>query len=105
MRLLVEPEVARLAAGRVTADYAVKLHEALDRDNEAKTAVHYILAEMCGNRFFEAVIRGMLRLTQQVVEAVLSGDPKAAAGAMRKHTEDCGRTLLMMEKAFRERKL
>lgn len=135
VRLLVEPEVARLAAGRVTDDYAARLREALAmekepinslaRDNEVKTAVHYILAEMCGNRFFEAVIRGMLRLTRQVVEAVqpepramhpeglhvpvveavLAGDPEAAAGAMRKHTEDFGRTLLMMEKAFRERKV
>jgi DNA-binding FadR family transcriptional regulator len=95
----------------------------LTLDIGVKGAVHYILAEMCGNRFFEAVVRSMLRLTSQVVqavqpdprimhpagmhrpvvEAVLSGDQEAARLEMRKHTEDFGRTLMEMEQAFRDR--
>ncbi|HMK64730.1 MAG TPA: GntR family transcriptional regulator, partial [Thermodesulfobacteriota bacterium] len=63
VRLLLEPEVARLAAVHITPPYAARLQEALEaeeqpndsltEDVERKTAVHFLLAEMCGNRFFE----------------------------------------------------
>lgn len=134
VRLVIEPEVAALAAERVTEAHAQRLKEALAveeepirslaQDIEVKGAVHYILAQMCGNRFFEAVVRSMLRLTSQVVaavqpdprtmhpeglhrpvvQAVLSGDRQAAAREMKKHAEEFGRTLLKMEKAFRNRR-
>ena len=38
----------------------------LAEDIEMKTAVHYILAEMCGNRFFEAIVRSSMKLSTQV---------------------------------------
>jgi GntR family transcriptional repressor for pyruvate dehydrogenase complex len=73
VRLLVEPEVARLAAQRVTPDYAERLKESLKAEEESvaslpedldrKTAVHFILAEMCGNRFFEGLVRSVMGLT------------------------------------------
>ena len=74
VRLLIEPEMARLAAARITPEYAQRLKEALEEeerpihsleeDFDRKTAVHFILAEMCGNRFFEALVRSLMELTQ-----------------------------------------
>lgn len=134
VRLLVEPETARCAAQNVSSKYAGRLQAALDAeelplatlmdDVDRKTAVHFILAEMCGNRFFEGLVRSMMRLTKQVVEAVgpdprqmhpsgwhvpvvgavLAGDGEAAFAAMRRHAVEFGERLSKMEKAFREKK-
>ncbi len=62
LRILIEPEMARLAATKVTPQYAKQLREALaleelplgslQEDVDRKTALHFILAEMSGNRFF-----------------------------------------------------
>jgi GntR family transcriptional repressor for pyruvate dehydrogenase complex len=134
VRQIIEPEMTRIAAGKVTAAYAKRLMEALkaeevpsinlDDDLERKTTVHFILAEMCGNRLFEAIIRSLLWLTRRVVktadpdfhemhpagmhrpivEAVLAGNPKKAAAAMERHAREFGEILLRMEKTFRKRK-
>jgi DNA-binding FadR family transcriptional regulator len=134
VRLLFEPEVARLAATKVTGEYAKRLKEALqaeelpikslNEDAEIKAAVHLILAEMGGNRLFEALIRSLIVLTRKVilavepdaermhpagmhrpiVEAVLAKNPNKAAQAMKKHAMEFGRTLMDMEKTFRLKK-
>ena len=131
VRLLIEPEVARLAALNITPEYAERLKTLLEaeelpitslmEDVERKTAVHYILVEICGNRFFEALVRSTMRLTKQlveavqpdpntmhpagmhrpIVEAVLAGDPETAAALMRKHAIEFGETLINMEKVYR----
>ena len=133
VRLLVEPEVARSAARNVSSKYAGRLRAALDAeelpfvtlldDVDRKTVVHFILAEMCGNRFFEGLVRSMMRLTRQVVEAVspdtrhmhpagwhgrvveavLDRDGEAAFAAMRQHAVEFGNSLIKMEEAFREK--
>jgi GntR family transcriptional repressor for pyruvate dehydrogenase complex len=134
VRLLIEPEIARLAALAITSEYAQRLEKALQceelptktlwEDIEMKTAVHHILAEMCGNRFFEAILRSSMKLTHKVIEvvspnpytlhpagmhppivkAVLSGDPEAACSAMREHSIEFGQILIKMEKTYREKK-
>jgi DNA-binding FadR family transcriptional regulator len=134
VRLLFEPEVARLAATKVTTGYAKRLKEALEaegqpikslrEDAEIKASVHLILAEMGGNRLFEALIRSLIVLTRKVilavepevdrmhpagmhrpiVEAVLAKNPNQAAQAMKKHTMEFGKTLMEMEKTFRLKK-
>jgi DNA-binding FadR family transcriptional regulator len=133
LRLLIEPEVARLAASNITPKYAQQLKEALDIeelpisslsvDIDRKQRIHFILAEMCRNRFFEALMRTLLGLTKEVVEAVnpdpdyvhpkgmhrsvvdavIAGNPDAAAGVMRKHTLDFGKNFIKMEKTYREK--
>jgi GntR family transcriptional repressor for pyruvate dehydrogenase complex len=133
VRILIEPEMARLAATKVTPAYAEQLKEALAaeerpigsilEDLEAKTAVHFILAEMSGNGFFEALIRSLMGLTRRVVldvqpdpgvvhpagmhhpivEAVLAGNEEAAYAAMRRHTIEFGKNIIKMEKDFREK--
>lgn len=135
VRLLIEPEIARLGALAITPEYAQSLKEALQfeelptksfwEDIEMKTAVHHILAEMSGNRFFEGIIRSSMKLTDKlievvspnpytlhpagmhrpIVEAVLSGDPEAACSTMREHSIKFGQILIKMEKTYRERKL
>lgn len=134
VRLLIEPEVARLAAGHINSYYTKRLKESLeaeeqsiqslDEDFERKTAFHFILAEMCGNRFFEALIGSLMELTRRViqvgdpdfhfihpagmhrpiVEAVLAGNPAKAALAMKKHAIEFGKILLEKEKTFRQKK-
>ncbi len=133
VRLLIEPEVARLATLNITPQYAQRLKEALEIeelpistlpvDIERKQKVHLILAEMSGNRFFEALVRSLLGLTKKVVEAVnpdpdqvhprgmhnaivkavLEGNSEEAAEAMRKHTIDFGENFIKMERTFRKR--
>jgi GntR family transcriptional repressor for pyruvate dehydrogenase complex len=133
VRILIEPEMARLAATKVTPAYAKKLREALSaeelplgsltEDLDRKTAVHFILAQMSGNGFFEALIRSLMELTRRVVldvqpdpgvvhparmhhpivEAVLARNEEAAYASMRKHTIEFGANLIKMEKDFREK--
>jgi GntR family transcriptional repressor for pyruvate dehydrogenase complex len=134
VRILVEPEIARLAALHAYGESAELLKEALEaeelpssglvEDLNRKTLVHYILAEMCGNRFLEALERSLTALTRRVIQAVeperwwmhpagmhrpvidavLARNPDAAAEAMRKHAVEFGENLSKMEKAFREKK-
>jgi len=134
VRLLIEPEIARLAALAIRPEYAQRLEKALQseelptsslpEDIKMKTAVHYILAEMCSNRFFEAIIRSSMKLTHRlievvnpnpytlhpaglhrpIIEAVLSGDPEAASLAMKKHAIEFGEILMNMEDTYREKK-
>jgi GntR family transcriptional repressor for pyruvate dehydrogenase complex len=133
VRLIIEPEIARLAALAITPEFSQRLMKALDaeevpassllEDIKVKTAVHYILAEMCGNRFFEAIVRSSMKLThtliqrvnpdpdamhpagmhRPIVAAVLTGDPEASAIAMHKHTLEFGEILIKMEKTYREK--
>lgn len=134
VRRLIEPEVARLAALRVTPDYEKRLQEALEAEKtpgptvseevDRKTTIHYILAEMCGNRFLEALVVSVMRLTKRVVEAVnpdtqklhpaglhdaavkavIAGDPDAAAREMENHAVAFGRNLMEMEDEYHQKK-
>ena len=134
VRILIEPEVARLAAINLTVEYGERLRRAyaaehppgasLSEDLDSATKVHFLLAEMCGNRFLEALVNSLLKLGGTiieelrpsfpspihpaglhgpVVEAVLSGDPEAAAEAMKKHAEITYDNLVRIEKIYRER--
>ncbi|MCA1960751.1 MAG: GntR family transcriptional regulator [Desulfomonile sp.] len=133
VRRLIEPEIARMAAAHVTPEYRKSLLEAveseeipsrtLSEDFESKTMVHFILAEMCGNRLLEALVRSLMGLTRRfveavqpdfqsmhppglhrpIVEAVIAGNEEAAAEAMRIHAEEFGHILLNMQRSFRER--
>jgi DNA-binding FadR family transcriptional regulator len=135
VRLLIEPEIARLAALAITPEYAQRLQEAMQseefptsslaEDIEMKTAVHYTLAEMCGNRFLEAILRSSMKLTHRVIEvvspkpytlhpagmhrpifeAVLASDSEAAFSTMKEHAIEFGEILIKMEKTYRKKKL
>lgn len=134
VRLIIEPEVARLAASNITPDYAERLKHSLEveelpisslsEDMERKQKVHIILAEMSGNRILEALVRSLMGLTRRaveaaeadprfmhpsgmhrpIVEAVFAGNTEAAAAAMRNHSIEFGENLIKMEKAYREKK-
>ncbi|MCX8022506.1 MAG: FadR family transcriptional regulator [Syntrophorhabdaceae bacterium] len=135
VRLVVEPEVARLAANNLNEGYKKRLLEALEQedlpvqdfyeDNDRKTAVHFILAEMSRNYFFEALVRSLIALTRRVieevraenkfihpagmhrpvVEAILTGDGEAAYEAMKKHVKEFGENLIKLEKAYYQKKI
>ncbi len=134
VRLIIEPEVARLAASNITPEYAQRLKHSLEveelpisslpEDMERKQKVHVILAEMSGNRILEALVRSLMGLTRRaveaaeadprfmhppgmhrpIVEAVLKGNAKAAAAAMKKHGVEFGENLIKMEKDYLQKK-
>ena len=132
VRMHIEPEVARLAAQRITPAYRARLEKAITAEREPMknhvvrmerlTDVHYILAEMCGNYLFEAIVNSFIRLTHQIVEtvepedhnalhgvgdhdevvaAVIAGDPEAAARAMTGHLKKFCAALIKMDKTYR----
>jgi GntR family transcriptional repressor for pyruvate dehydrogenase complex len=142
VRILVEPKVAQLAALRVTPEYARRLQDAMEieespvpsfpEDIERKQRMHFILAEMCGNRFLEALVGSLMRLTKwaleaidddpsymhpagqlyqlhpagmhrPVVEAVLAGDAEGAAKAMEKHIVEFGENLDNLERNYHKK--
>lgn len=134
VRLLIEPEVARLATQNINPMGVQRLKEALEieelppttllKDVEAKQNFHFILAEMSRNRFLEAIVRSLLKLTRNLVlavdagprfihpagmhrkvaEAVFSGNPEEAYQAMKNHTLEFGEKLIEMEKTYRQKK-
>jgi GntR family transcriptional regulator, transcriptional repressor for pyruvate dehydrogenase complex len=119
VRVLVEPDVARLAAERVNGEYAQRLREAMAPG--VGPIFHFILAEMCGNRFLEGLLRSTIDLTARIVDtanvgyehpikdhkaildAVTAGDGEKAAEIMRKHAIANGESLMKVEKLFREK--
>lgn len=132
VRMLLEPEVARLAALRVTPQYAQRLQSAIEAEREPSadydermermTQVHFILAEMCGNYLFEAIVNAIIRLTHQIVDAVkpedhnalhgvgehdevaqavIEGDAEGAARAMTAHLENFCKELIRMDQIYR----
>jgi len=133
VRSYIEPEVARLAALHANASDKKRLVEAQeaeffdvnttsDRINQLQK-VHVVLAEMCANHFFEAIVKSMLKLTYEIVEAVdpdhkalhmpgehrdiveaiLHGNAEAAKEAMTCHLEKFCQNLIKMEKAYRQK--
>ncbi len=113
-RLIVEVEVARLAAERMTPDLLAALQQTIDRyeqaagDTEVRVSqdmeFHLLLARASGNPVFEMILStlGRLILTSQrqtiphaahgtldnhrrILRAVAAGDASAAANEMRAH--------------------
>ncbi len=133
-RILIECEIARLAAGRATAEGRRRLQAALAAEGSGglphpdlvatRLAVHRLLAEMSGNRMLQAMASSLCRLTGEVilevkpvrevihrpaehaaiVSAVLARDGEAAADAMRRHLRLMGRKLAALEGVYRRRK-
>jgi len=134
VRILIEPEVARLATLNATPEFSKRLlgtfeaehppGASLTEDIASATKVHFVLAEMCGNRFLEAIVNSVIKLNAKIleeikpdppssihppglhrtiVEAVLSGDPEAAAEAMKNHAKIFYDNLVKLEKDYRER--
>lgn len=133
VRSHVEPKVAELAALHITPAYQAQLEAAEKEefvtplsyeDRIARlTEVHRLLAQICDNHFFEAIVRSMLKLTAEVVlavepdhealhgpgehhaiiEAVIKGDGETASREMRQHLRRLGASLIEMEKIYREK--
>ena len=133
VRQFIEPEVARLAALNINDEYRKKLETALQQEHEPfnspdelmkkLTTVHYILAEMCGNRLFEGMIIAIISLTRRIiraqledllilhkagdhddiVRAVLAGDPEAARKAMAIHSQNFGNAFIQLGKTLNDR--
>ena len=136
LRVVIEPEIARLAALAITPEHARRLMEihfaekppfhSISERFERRVGVHYTLAQISGNRFFEAIRRSTLELTFQyvttvdigqehlgllhppemhrpIVDAVIAGDSVGAYEAMRKHAIQFGEALLNLQEIYRKK--
>ena len=132
-RILIECEIARTAAAKVDPELARRLQAALDAEQHERLSqsdfvsnrirIHYILAEMSGNRLLQAIASSLFRLTGEVIlvvkpakkvihrpeehaaiiRAVLSHDPDAAAAAMQRHLERMAQRLIKLEGTYRRK--
>jgi len=133
VRSHVEPKVAQLAALHITPQFQRQL-EAAEKEEFVTpkthaerivrlTEVHHVLAQICGNHFFEAIVRSMLKLTGEVVlavepdhealhnpgehraiiDAVIQGDGDRASREMEQHLKRLSDSLIEMEKVYRKR--
>lgn len=134
VRILLEPEVTRLATLNATPKSKKRLLQAfeaehppgasLTEDIASATKVHFILAEMSGNRFLEAIVNSVIKLNgkileemkpnppysihppglhRPVVEAVLAGDADTAAEAMKNHAIVFYQNLVALEEDYRKK--
>jgi DNA-binding FadR family transcriptional regulator len=129
-RLLIECEIARLAATRVDAGSLRQLQEVLDAEKitgishaelvSNRLRFHYVLAELSGNRLLQAIASALFRLTGDVIlevktvknvihrpeehidilRAIAAHDPAAAALAMKVHVRHMGNRLAKLEGVY-----
>jgi GntR family transcriptional regulator, transcriptional repressor for pyruvate dehydrogenase complex len=98
-----------------------EVFESHDQRMKKLSEIHFVLAEMCGNQLFEGMVNTIIKLTHQIVavaelenpnslhaigahdiivEAVLSGNPKAARQTMLTHLQQFTQSLLDMDDHF-----
>lgn len=125
VRQFIEPQIARLATLNVNDEYREQLETALYQEKQPfvstddyiqkLTAVHLILAEMCGNEIFKTMLVVLTSLTHQIVKAlspdevyslhptgdhdkivasVLLGDPEGAEESMALHSSCFGEAFI-----------
>ena len=125
-RLVVEVEVARLAAEHTTPELVAALQNAIAGYEQAGSKelrvrqdmeFHQLLARASGNPVFEmilstlgrlimesqrqtdpAVVHGTVDAHQKILHAVAAGDAPAAAKEMRAHLESVARSLRALER-------
>ncbi|ABM23410.1 FadR family transcriptional regulator [Shewanella putrefaciens] len=131
-RMLIEPQVARMAAKNCTPEQALILLEADRHENDTsaypdtvtlRSQVHYLLAEMSGNRFLEAIVKSLLILLRNqtmkyepptdeihplglhsvIVEAVVAKDEDKAEAEMLAHLEDFNVRLREIERKYKNK--
>ncbi len=133
VRLHIEPEVARLAAQNINTESAGILRaiveaeymdDAINDRVKSLTKFHLVLAEMCGNFFYEIIINVLLSITKEIVvaghrggdtvvhgldqhntilKAVIDGKPDKAEKAMRDHLMKFSTGIIEIEKEYRDR--
>lgn len=134
VRLHIEPEIARLAALNADEESLGLLYEALESEIapasshekvvSSRFEVDGLLAEMCGNRLYQAIANSLMALAREIilevkpvetiifrheehvemVRAVEGRDPEAAAEAVRNHIRNVGRSLVKLEDIYRKKK-
>lgn len=131
-RMLIEPQVARMAAKNCTPEQALILLEADRHENDTsaypdtvtlRSQVHYLLAEMSGNRFLEAIVKSLLILLRNqtmkyepptdeihplglhsvIVEAVVAKDEDKAEAEMLAHLEDFNVRFREIERKYKNK--
>lgn len=131
VRLFIEPEVARLAALNFNDEHIRRIDEAEAREHDSYTSlpdyisrlttVHKVLAGICGNQFFEAIVKSMMEITaemvqkaipnpdtlhtpgehRRIIDAVKAGDGSQAAKEMYSHLIGFMEYVVEMEKEYR----
>ncbi|MBN2418653.1 MAG: FadR family transcriptional regulator [Deltaproteobacteria bacterium] len=133
VRLHIEPEVARLAAININPENSALLQSIIDSEYMADsiddrvvslTKFHLALSEICGNFFYEIIINTLVSITREIVVAgyrggdtvvhgleqhneilmaVLDGDPEKASSAMLDHLTKFSNGMIEFEEKYRHR--
>ena len=133
VRLHIEPEVAGLAAQNINPEKSAVLQSIVDSEYMSEaieervvslTKFHLILAEMCGNFFYEIIINILVSITREIVaagyrggdmvvhgleqhnqilKAVIDGNPEKASKAMMDHLTKFSNGIIEIEKEYRDR--
>lgn len=130
-RLEIEPIIARLAAENCNPEYAKKLIAACEQESSTlaypetiylRRKVHFILAEMCENRYLMAISKSLIELVgnitqkfqpptddihppgmhSELVQAVINNDGEGAEKAMYRHLKDFLDILQAIETEYRQ---
>lgn len=133
-RLSIEPIVAGLAAKHCTPEQAKLLIQANDNESNTleypetvmlRSRVHYLLADMCNNRFLTAIDKSLIQLVgsissqfqpdtdkihppgmhNSIIDAVIAGDEAGAEKAMREHLLEFLLLLEGIENDYRNNKV
>jgi len=132
-RLFLEPEVARLAANNIDSHDSIVLAETLEKEAfeddieermRSLTAVHCVLAKICGNFFYEIMVNSLISISHeiilntfeecapplhglgqhnQIVQAVLDKNPHKAAQAMKDHLKKFSKALVDLDLKYRQK--
>ena len=128
-RQYIEPEIARLAALNITDEYREKLEIALAQESLPfesvddllikRTAIHFILAEICGSVILKNILIALISLTHQIIKAklkenllslhragehdaifmaIVAGDPETAQKTMGRHSASFCSAFIQLEK-------
>ena len=128
VRQFIEPQIARMATLNLNDEYREQLENALYQEKQTfastddyiqkMTAIHLILAEMCGNEILKTMLIALTTLTHQIVkelspdrvyslhrtgehdnivESVLLGDPERAEKSMLFHSNCFGQAFIETE--------
>ena len=132
-RLHVEPEVAKLAAKNINLQSSLLLEKTLKGEVfedkledrlRSLTAIHCVLAEVCGNSFYEIMVNSLIAITHEIilntfeegdpilhgegqhdriVQTVLDKDPEGAAREMTDHLKKFAEAFIELDRRYKQK--
>jgi DNA-binding FadR family transcriptional regulator len=130
-RIAIEPITTEMASQKLSDEDFQRIFDTVQGESLkgeypievlSRSKLHYILAEKCGNKFLESMVKSLIVLTKEVsegfsphpdlvhpkgmhnkiIEALVNKKPKTAAVEMRKHLVQFKRNMKEAEESYRK---